>query len=181
MIRPATLADALAIARLHAENWRTTYRGAYSDSFLDGNVYANRERVWRERLVIPNERQAAFLAERNGALLGFVCAFGDHDPTWGTLIDNLHVAASERGTGLGRRLMDRAFEWSRTNYPSSGVYLWVLFNNTNAMRFYEHLGGRDVGGATKEAPDGQPVDARRYVWEAGAIPRLRPEGSMLNG
>ncbi len=30
VLRPATVADAPAIARLHAESWRAHYRGAYA-------------------------------------------------------------------------------------------------------------------------------------------------------
>jgi len=28
-----------AVAALHAESWRRNYRGAYSDDFLDGEVF----------------------------------------------------------------------------------------------------------------------------------------------
>ena len=34
MIRAATLNDAPAIARVHVESWRTTYRGFLADDFL---------------------------------------------------------------------------------------------------------------------------------------------------
>src|ERR1700676_4205977 len=36
--RVAGPADAAAAAELHVERWRSHYRGAYSDAFLDGDV-----------------------------------------------------------------------------------------------------------------------------------------------
>lgn len=39
VFRPARATDSEAIAVLHADSWRRHYRGAYSDAFLDGDVY----------------------------------------------------------------------------------------------------------------------------------------------
>ncbi|MBV9411286.1 MAG: GNAT family N-acetyltransferase, partial [Acidimicrobiia bacterium] len=36
--RVATIDDVEAIAALHADSWRRNYRGAYLDSYLDGDV-----------------------------------------------------------------------------------------------------------------------------------------------
>ncbi len=35
LVRPADVDDAAAIARVHVESWRTTYRGLLPDDFLD--------------------------------------------------------------------------------------------------------------------------------------------------
>jgi GNAT superfamily N-acetyltransferase len=48
--------DAETVAMLHADSWRRFYRGAYADSFLDGDLVADRRAVWSARL-------AATLAE----------------------------------------------------------------------------------------------------------------------
>ncbi len=48
--REATAEDALAVATLHAESWRTHYRGAYRDEYLDGPVLEERTGVWSERV-----------------------------------------------------------------------------------------------------------------------------------
>jgi hypothetical protein len=34
---------------LHTDNWRRYYRGAYLDSYLDGDVATERLTVWTER------------------------------------------------------------------------------------------------------------------------------------
>ena len=54
--RVATLADAGVVADLHADSWRRHYRGAYADSFLDGDVVADRLQVWSERLANPQAK-----------------------------------------------------------------------------------------------------------------------------
>ena len=49
--------DADSIAALHADSWRRHYRGAYLDTYLDGDVVADRREVWRSRLTQPRESQ----------------------------------------------------------------------------------------------------------------------------
>ena len=49
-LRAAGARDAEAVAALHADSWRRHYRGAYADSFLDGDVVANRCAVWSGQL-----------------------------------------------------------------------------------------------------------------------------------
>jgi hypothetical protein len=39
-VREANAGDAAAIARLHVESWRATYRGILRDEYLDGNAAA---------------------------------------------------------------------------------------------------------------------------------------------
>jgi len=36
---------------------------------------------------------------------GFICGFADHDPCGGSNINNLHVAATTHGRGIGTALM----------------------------------------------------------------------------
>src|SRR5690242_19121597 len=81
-----------AIAALHTSSWRRTYRGMMSDAFLDESAFDNRRHVWRERLTVANPRQFVCVADLNATIVGFICAFADHDAVWGSYIDNLHVA-----------------------------------------------------------------------------------------
>jgi GNAT superfamily N-acetyltransferase len=50
---------------------------------------------------MPDGTRRITLAEADDRLMGFICAFGGHDPIWGSLIDNLHVHPSAKGKGLG--------------------------------------------------------------------------------
>ena len=162
--RRAAPSDAEDIASLHARSWRESYRGSYTDAFLDGDLPAERLRVWRARLDPAAENQLVLLALDGASLAGFVCAYGAHDPEWGSLVDNLHVAGASKRSGIGRSLMTQVGAWLDLRYPDLGVYLWVLEVNAAARRFYERLGGRNAGVSTMETHGGAVVRSCRYVW-----------------
>lgn len=162
--RLAETKDAEPIALLHATSWRQNYRGMMPDEFLDGDVLANRTAVWRDRLGGARDNQFVYVAEQNSKLIGFVCAFGDKDPTWGSYIDNLHVAREFKGMGIGTALMKHVALWLQSSYPQAGVYLWVIEANVGARRFYEALGSINAGIQDQPDPGGGSAPCCRYVW-----------------
>lgn len=167
--RSATPPDAEAIAYLHARSWRENYRGAFLDTFLDGDLAGERLRVWRERLDHPTNSQFVQIAVHGTNLAGFICAYAAHDPQWGSFIDNLHVARALKGSGVGSMLMRRAASWLVPQYPDLGVYLLVLEVNVPARRFYERLGGQNSGVSTMETHGGAIVRSCRYTWSRPAL------------
>jgi ribosomal protein S18 acetylase RimI-like enzyme len=169
--RQAQLHDAEAVAALHARSWRENYRGAFADAFLDGDLPGERLRVWNARLGDPPVNQFVQLAVDGEGLGGFVCAYGDQDPQWGSFIDNLHVARTSKRAGIGSSLMRQAGAWLGLHYPGLGVHLWVLEGNSSARRFYEHLGGRNAGVSTMETHGGAIVRSCRYTWPDAALLR----------
>lgn len=173
-LRPATAADAPAIAALHADSWRRNYRGAYSDAFLDGDLDTDRLKVWGERLQDRTAATATFAAEAPGCTLaGFAhVAFGAH-PLWGALLDNLHVARDLKRSGIGTRLMSEVAVASLVH--DDKLHLYVLEQNTSAQAFYQARGGRFVEASFVSAPGG--VASRLngtpkrhlYVWDDPAL------------
>jgi ribosomal protein S18 acetylase RimI-like enzyme len=135
-LREAGAADAGAIASLHADSWQHHYRGAYSSSYLDSDVVADRQAVWSERLNRPGVGQSTIVAVSEGVVVGFVHIVFDHDPTWGALVDNLHVTSSLKRRGIGTRLLVEAARVLVARRPGSGFYLWVLDQNKPAQAFY---------------------------------------------
>ena len=102
VLRVATADAAERGAALHAVSWRSAYRGSFSDAYLDGPVETERRSFWRERFQHPRAGFWTVLAEEaDGVLQGFLCLLADHDPHWGTLIDNLHARPDRKGRGLG--------------------------------------------------------------------------------
>lgn len=163
-IRIAGEADAEAIARLHAASWRTAYRGALSDAYLDGPIEAERIEVWRQRFAKPADNQFVAVAESHEQLDGFVCAYGGDDEQWGTFLDNLHVVPERKRQGIGAHLMRELAAWSIKAYPGKGVFLWVLESNAAAQRFYERMGGENVGVDMWTPPDGSALPKIRFAW-----------------
>lgn len=163
-IRLATQHDAFAIARLHLHSWKTTYRGTLSDAYLDGAAAAERDAVWKQRLNSPTPAQRVWLAEQDEAVLGFCCLYLDHDPRWGSYLDNLHVAQPAQGQGLGKRLLATAAQAMAQEYVQQGLYLYCNQSNTAGQYFYQYLGGQVDGEQIWDAPDGSRVATLRYVW-----------------
>lgn len=177
--RPATRGDADAIAALHADSWRRNYRGAYADSYLDGDVLGDRRAVWTARLAADAADRRTIVAESDGRIAGFAHVVLDDHPTWGALLDNLHVAQRHRRQGIGALLMDRGARAVVEARPESRLFLWVLEQNRPAQAFYESLGGRCVERELLHPPGGDPsrlagtATSLRYVWFEPAL-LIRP-------
>ena len=74
---------------LHANSWRSAYRGILRDEFLDGALDENRRVLWGSRLSDETQQNQLILVdEEAGEIRAFACAFIDADPEWGTLLDN---------------------------------------------------------------------------------------------
>jgi GNAT superfamily N-acetyltransferase len=167
--------DAHDVAELHADSWRRHYRGAYSDTFLDGDVLADRVAVWTDRLSEADPRRCTILAT-DGGLVGFANTYLDDDPAWGALLDNLHVTSGRKRHGIGAQLLALTAEAVTRRRPGSGLYLWVLEQNVDAQAFYEARGGTCTGRRLIDPPGtvacrltGSPT-ALRYSWpEPAAI------------
>jgi ribosomal protein S18 acetylase RimI-like enzyme len=163
--RQARHGDQAQIAHLHADSWRRTYRGLFTDRFLDHEAEADRLQAWAQRLAFAPANQAVYVAERNGEVHGFICVYGLEDPQWGSLVDNLHIAHSAKRQGLGRNLVAQAFTWLAQHYADTGVYLWVMETNQAARCFYEKLGAKNAGVIDKANPVGGGTARNcRYVW-----------------
>jgi GNAT superfamily N-acetyltransferase len=167
--RSADADDAEQIAALHADSWRRHYRGAYADSFLDGDVAADRRLVWSSRFAAPANTETV-VAERDGRLIGFIHVVFDADPRWGSLIDNLHVVHDQRRTGIGTHLLSCAARAVSRQASGDAMYLWVLQQNTAAQQFYCSCGATRLETAPVPPPGGDPARLKgtprglRMVW-----------------
>jgi ribosomal protein S18 acetylase RimI-like enzyme len=171
VFRRAVPDDADAVGDLHADSWRRHYRGAYSDSFLDGDVVTDRRTVWRQRLTAPTVEAATIVAVNGDELVGFIHVVFDSDPQWGALVDNLHVRSGHGRSGVGTRLMAEGAGAVMARPEPRPLYLWVLEQNVAGQAFYDARGGRCVERALVDAPGGDPTRLNgspaklRYVWD----------------
>jgi GNAT superfamily N-acetyltransferase len=155
--RAARPKDAPAVARLHADSWQRHYRGAYSDAFLDREAAGYLARMWTERLATPRPAARTILAEYGGELVGLAHTQLGADPTWGALLDNLHVRHGLQRQRIGSRLLALTAWEVRASAPPSGLYLWVLEQNAAARAFYAARGGTSVERADVPPPGGDPA------------------------
>jgi ribosomal protein S18 acetylase RimI-like enzyme len=171
--RPANATDETPVARLHADSWRRHFRGAYADAYLDGDVFTERSTVWAERFRRTGDNSFTIVAEQDGEVVGFAHTRIDCDPDWGALLDNLHVRFELKRQGVGRALMAETARALGQRRPSSGLYLWVLKQNTAAQAFYSAMGGAVVGERLGGPfPGGGRAPVLRYAW---------PDPSVLAG
>jgi ribosomal protein S18 acetylase RimI-like enzyme len=164
IIRKACLDDLSSIANLHAQSWRDNYRDVLSEEYLEKIVFTDRQAVWTSRLNNPLTNQLVLVAEIDDHICGFICAFGDNHPTFGTIIDNLHVKSGNKGKGVGRQLLAAAASWAATHYKSTDLYLEVLESNTKAIGFYESLGAKNIGSSYWHTPCGNQTKEFIYSW-----------------
>ena len=165
--RLAVLGDSSDIAKLHVQNWQTTYRGSWSDNFLDNIAPQKQLDIWTKRLNSPNSNQHILFAEAESQLIGFACTELNKNKTYGALLDNLHVDADWRGHGIGKQLTLASTDWVKSKNPKSPYYLWVLENNHSARIFYKKLGGKEVETVVDSSEEMGAFSLVRCVWEIG--------------
>ena len=86
------------------------------------------------------------VAEDEGRPVGLVHVVFDDDHRWGSLIDNLHITADRRRSGIGTALLTCAAEADTERATGRSTYLSVLEQNTVAQQFYRTFGGTRIEG-----------------------------------
>lgn len=155
VVRAAGCGDAAAVARIHVDAWRATYRGLVPDAYLAALSYARREEWWRGILCdggLAVRRQCAFVAdEPGGEVAGFAhggLATGDEPDFQGELY-SLYLLPTAQRRGTGRALLTAVMARLAADGVTS-LLAWVLAENQPARRFYEALGGVPVRSRTIE-------------------------------
>jgi ribosomal protein S18 acetylase RimI-like enzyme len=156
-VRPVRPDDARRLAEIHVETWRATYRGVMPQELLDALSVDARERQWNEW--IPNPDVAAFVAESDGKVIGFVSVGRCWtEPEIGELYA-IYVVPEAQGSGAGPALMEAAVESLGERWDEA--ILWVATENPRARRFYEREGWVADGERVDES-FGAAVPETRY-------------------
>ena len=152
-IRRATAADAAAIARIQVHGHEWAYRDLLPPHPLPTDErIAERTRAWPSQLAADSSRRS-FVAERDGAAIGFVTCGPAADPTLADCgeVFALYLEPAVVGSGVGRALFEHAVADLQARGFDIAV-LWVLESNERARRFYERAGW---------TPDGAHKDTER--------------------
>lgn len=170
-IRTAVLADALAIARVHVETWKTSYKGIVPDAVLEKLSVETRLPRWQE--LLSDESHAGFIlvAETDdGEIVGFAVAGPNrgNENNIDAELYAIYVLQAHQGSGTGRRLVHEVMHRLQSAGYTS-LIVWALQANNPARRFYESLGG--VYFSSKPVSiGGAELTEVSYVWER--MPRL---------
>lgn len=163
-VRAAVASDVDAIASVHVLGWRHAYSGILPSDFLASLSVEQRAHMWSEAL--ERNVQRLLVVEVTGQLAGFV-AFGpcrDNGAhatafeVWAIYLDPQCI-----GTGAGRALWLGALAALKLA-GATRVTLWVLAENTLAIRFYRAAGFTEEAGSRKSSSvGGVCVDELRYA------------------
>jgi len=173
LIRRGVVDDAKEASRMHAETWRTSYRGLVPDALLDGLADDRWENGWRRAFESMDPTRAVHVAEIDGRIAGFAGAGRARPgapPGYVGEVYALYVRPAQQREGIGRLL----FKAAATGLVDRGlvpIVIWTLFNNPASRAFYEAVGGTVIG--DKHEPfDGYELHEVAYGWRDPA-PLLR--------
>jgi len=163
-LRAAELSDYIEIAKLHAENWRLTYKEIMSDNYLNNEVDNERLDTWHKKLKNPNRNQFVTVANLENSIVGFCCLIINEDSFFGSYIDSLHVSADLQKSGIGKMMIRHSAKIISEKADSKKMYLWVYESNRNARIAYESLGATNYETIEKANVDGTISKTCRYTW-----------------
>jgi RimJ/RimL family protein N-acetyltransferase len=156
LVRRAEPADAAALVNLAEDVGREEERWILAS---EGWRSISDERRYL-KTVLRHPDAAVFVAEDDGAVVGRLSLSRDPHPASRHVADlGLMVAASHRGKGIGRMLLEAAVEWSRVSEIRK-LELHVFPWNEPALRLYEAFGFEREGYRKSHyARDDELVDA----------------------
>ena len=174
-IRFARPDDVPAIAKVHVDSWRATYRDVLPKGYLNDLSYDARETMWEGSF---EEESTSFLivAEDQGKVVGFSAGGRARQDTpeakgYSGELYAVYTLDSYQRRGLGRRLVAAVAE-ELIHRDLHDLITWVIEDNA-ACRFYERLGGVLLGSKTVETAD-MSLRAVAYGW-ADSSTLLKPE------
>ena len=145
-LRPATAADADAVAKVFADSRRLL-------TFLPDLHSVEEDQVFMREHVMVDYRVT--VAERDGAIVGFIADLEG----W---VEHLYVAPAALGTGIGSMLIADA-----QSRNEAELQLWCFADNRRGRAFYEKHGFAAVKFTNGESNEARAPDIL-YRWERDA-------------
>ncbi len=140
-IRKATIQDAPAIAKVHVDSWRTTYKAILPNSFLSNLSYEKRTVLWENN--IADHANYVIVSETDE---GSITGFGTASKRETNTVDNtgdltsIYLLEEFHGLGIGKQLMKELFlHFKGLGYEK--VFVEVLEDNKTKF-FYQYYGAQ---------------------------------------
>jgi len=128
VVRSPDLFDVSALARVHVETWRETYRGLMRDEVLDDPGFIERrERFWTAVLTDDRFHGGIAVAEQDDEMVGIALA---GPSMWTTQLYVLYTYSAVHGSGAGSALLAAVLD------ARGSSVLWVADPNPRAQAFY---------------------------------------------
>jgi ribosomal protein S18 acetylase RimI-like enzyme len=149
-VRRARASDSEALAVVCLNSWRQAYTGIIPHAALE-RITQRRDTAWW-RTAVKSESHLLVI-EVAGVIAGYAtCGVARQSADQSRVrqgeIYELYIAPVYQGIGLGEYLFE-ACRHQLDLRRLSGLVVWALSDNTAAIEFYKHRGGRPVGKTTE--------------------------------
>jgi GNAT superfamily N-acetyltransferase len=140
-IRAADPDDALAIAQVRVDAWRTTYKGMIPDAYLAAMRVEDSAALWLRVLTASSNRTSVFVATDGADVVGFAAGnlLAERKHGLDAELTAIYLRRESQRAGIGRGLVAAVVE-TQTAQGATGLLTWVIAGNTRARSFYERLG-----------------------------------------
>ena len=141
ILRPATPADAAAIAQVRIDSWRTTYKGMIPDAYLAAMKVDESAALWEKILTAGPNATSVFVAADANGIVGFAAGNMLAEPKHGlnAELSAVYLVHAAQRAGIGQRLVATVAAAQRA-HGATGLIAWVIAGNKAARAFYEKLG-----------------------------------------
>jgi len=140
-IRKATARDIRSVAKVHAESWRTAYKGIVPDEYLSFAETVDWEEHWSS-IEKPEYKTQVFVADSEEFGVVGVASAGPErtgDNVYAGELYALYLLPNFQGIGLGKRLTITTSK-HLVEIGIHSMLVWMFKNNTRARLFYQALG-----------------------------------------
>lgn len=165
IIREARLEDAVDLAKVQIDTWRTTYQGIIPDDYLAKMSYEEREQRWAAHFATTQDSYFTFVAlDDSEKIVGFIRGgtYRESDPTYDGELHAIYILKEYQGKGIGHQLTQTLIK-RLLEVGIQSMILWVFAENQAARRFYEALGGQYVKSNRFEIR-GAMIEEVAYGW-----------------
>ncbi len=163
-VRPAKPCDANAIATIHVDTWKKTYKGLVPQSFLDTLDVHEKSKFWAEKLGNQDKNFHCYVAQAENNVIGFSC--GGPNRTKGTSYKGelyaIYVSKKKQKEGVGKMLFQKTVSRLAEDGFDS-MLIWVIEKNPS-IGFYQSMGGRKVE-MKEDDIGGAPVTEIGFGWK----------------
>ena len=162
LIRSARQGDAVKIARIYVDSWRSVYKKILPPSFLRRLNHSSMVQSVHKGLA-ATENIYLIAEDAHGAPIGYICGGPERSgiSIYQSEVYELYLFPVFQRHGIGRQLLSAlASKLYQSDFFS--LMVWVLASNPN-HRFYEKAGGLYLGSKPISFA-GQKLHTASYGW-----------------
>lgn len=141
VIRKNKLEDQGQMAKIKIDGWRTAYDKIVSSKYLKKLDYD--KQTQRYISSFDEYKDLVLVAVKNDEVLGYSCFDKEGNEKYDSELVSLYIKQEFKGKGIGTSLFRETIK-ELLSQGKKNMIIWCFTENTNAIKFYEDLGGRLV-------------------------------------